>query len=130
MKPKRRKSEQRERIFEIIYQDNAHPTAQTVYDILRKEMPSVSLGNVYRNIGILVEEGRVTCRNFGDGIEHYDAILTMHYHFICQRCNRVTDFNMPVQDDIIRLAKKKTGHTITGHTIHFFGICDLCKKVR
>ena len=128
MSERRRKSRQREIIFEIITKDKTHPTAQIVYDILRKEMPSVSLGNVYRNIRILVEEGRIQYRNFGDGIEHYDAIVGLHYHFVCERCKTATDFSMPLQADIVERAKKITRHTITGHAIHFFGICDKCKK--
>jgi len=124
----RRKSRQRERIFEIIYKDKTHPTAQAVYDILRKEMPTVSLGNVYRNMKILVEEGRIECRNFGDGIERYDAIVGLHYHFVCEQCKSVTDFPMALQSDIIGMAKKISSHTITGHSIQFYGICDKCKQ--
>ncbi|HOO70750.1 MAG TPA: transcriptional repressor [Spirochaetota bacterium] len=124
----RRKSTQRERIFEIIAKEKTHPTAQVVYDILKKEMPSVSLGNVYRNIKILVEEGRIECRNFGDGIERYDAITGIHYHFICERCKKVTDFPMSIQDDVVKKAKQLAHHTITGHSIQFFGICDKCSK--
>jgi Fur family transcriptional regulator, peroxide stress response regulator len=128
MGQQRRKSKQRERIFEIITEDRTHPTAQTVYDILRKEMPTVSLGNVYRNIRILVEERRIECRNFGNGIEHYDAILGLHYHFVCEQCKTVTDFPMSLQDDLVENAKKMTRHTIIGHAIQFFGICDKCKR--
>jgi Fur family peroxide stress response transcriptional regulator len=56
MKPLRRKSRQRERIYEFIQSRMDHPAAQHVYEALKKEMPSISLGNVYRNIKILVEE--------------------------------------------------------------------------
>ncbi|HPA71511.1 MAG TPA: transcriptional repressor [Spirochaetota bacterium] len=126
--PPRRKSRQRERIYELISASMEHPTAQRLFETLKKEMPSASLGNVYRNINILVEEGRVQCRMFGDGVEHYDAITGSHYHFICERCRTVTDFTMPLQEEITAKARTMTGNTITGHTIQFFGICDACVK--
>jgi Fur family peroxide stress response transcriptional regulator len=122
----RRKSRQRERIYELIKSSPEHPTAQLVYETLKKEIPSSSLGNVYRNISILVEQGQIQCRMFGDGIEHYDAITGTHYHFICEKCKTVTDFTMPVQEQITESARKISGHSITGHTIQFFGTCDKC----
>ena len=42
------------------------------------------MGNVYRNINILIENGLIQASEFGDGIVHYDAIVSIHYHFICK----------------------------------------------
>lgn len=124
----RRKSKQRERILEIIQKCSEHPTAQGIYEVLKKEIKSLSMGNVYRNIRILIEQGLVVSRDFGDGIERFDAMTHAHYHFICEKCKSVTDFIMPVQDLITRNAQKVSKHTVTGHTIQFYGICEKCKK--
>jgi len=124
----RRKSKQREKIYELIKSSMDHPTAQWVYETLKKEILSLSLGNVYRNIKILSEQGRIMCQEFGDGIEHYDAITEMHYHFICEKCKSVSDFSMPIQEIITKKAQKMSKHSINSHTIQFFGICEKCKK--
>ncbi|HNR88821.1 MAG TPA: transcriptional repressor [Spirochaetota bacterium] len=124
----RRKSRQRERIFEYIQASMDHPSAQQVYDALREEMPALSLGNVYRNIRILIEEGRIVARDFGDGIERFDAITGTHYHFVCERCKRVSDFSMPVQERLTEAAQAVSAHSIRGHTIQFFGVCRDCGK--
>lgn len=126
MKKKRRRSRQRERIYELIKENPHHPTALWIYDELRKERNKLSLGNVYRNIKILVEEGRTQVRDFGDGIEHYDAIVSRHYHFICEECGRISDFPMTPRDEITMEARRESGYAITGHTIQFFGLCDAC----
>jgi Fur family peroxide stress response transcriptional regulator len=122
----RRKSQQRERIFNLIAMSKSHPTAQWIYDTLRKEMPTISLGNVYRNLNILLEEKRIVCREFGDNVDHYDAITTIHYHFVCEKCGNVSDFEMPIQEVITQKAQKISGHIIKGHSIQFFGICESC----
>jgi Fur family peroxide stress response transcriptional regulator len=122
----RRRSAQRERIYEIIRGTSEHPTAVRVYETLRREMPTASLGNVYRNIKILVEAGRIASRDFGDGVEHFDAVTGLHYHFICEQCGGVSDFQLPVKHDVIKLAQRYTKHKITGHTIQFFGTCATC----
>ncbi len=128
MKPVRRKSRQRERIYEFIRSRMDHPAAHNVYEALKKETPSISLGNVYRNINILVEEGRITRREFGDGAEHYDAIPGLHYHFICDTCKTITDFPMQSQELITKKAREMSKHSISGHTIQFFGTCEKCRK--
>ncbi len=123
----RRKSKQREKIFTVIKNTKSHPTAQWIYDKVRKEIPSASMGNVYRNIRILIEEGRIQSRDFGDGNEHYDAVTDLHYHFICKKCGSIDDFDMPIQTTIEDEARKKTRNLITGHTIQFFGLCKNCR---
>ncbi len=128
MCPVRRNSKQRRKIFELIRVSRSHPTAQRVYDALKKDTPSLSLGNVYRNIHILIEEGKITGRAYGDGIEHYDAITDAHYHFICSSCGEVIDFPMPIKEVITREAQEISTHFISGHTIQFHGICEQCRK--
>ena len=128
MEFKRRKSDQREKIYGLIKNSTSHPTAIWIYHKLRKEIPTLSLGNVYRNINILIEEGRIKARKFGGRVEHYDAIISVHYHFVCEKCKTISDFELPVQNDITKLAQKKTKHQISGHTIQFFGVCEKCSK--
>jgi Fur family peroxide stress response transcriptional regulator len=127
-KIKRRKSLQREKIYELIKRSKNHPSAHWVYDTLRAQGQEVSIGNVYRNIKILVEEGRVVKREFNDGNEHYDAIIHLHYHFICDRCKQITDFNLPVQNSLNQLANDSFDHMVDRNTIQFYGICKKCKK--
>jgi Fur family transcriptional regulator, peroxide stress response regulator len=125
----RRKSKQREEIYNLIESTKSHPTAQWIYDTLRKEMPKLSLGNVYRNLNILLEQKKIISREFGDDIDHYDADTNTHYHFICEKCGRVSDIDMPVKDKITEEAKKYSNHKITGHSIRFVGVCDICNNL-
>ncbi len=89
-------------------------------------MPSLSLGNVYRNMAILLEEGRIQGGEFGRGTIRYDAVTSSHYHFVCERCGAVSDFAMPARDDITALAGRFSPHHIAGHTIRFYGVCADC----
>lgn len=128
MKSVRRKSRQRDLIFNLIQSGQDHPTAHMIFVMLKKEIRSASMGNVYRNIRILMEEGMIVSRDFGDGVERFDAITHAHYHFICEQCKSVSDFAMPVQESITGEAQKLTKHAIRGHTIQFHGICEKCRR--
>jgi Fur family peroxide stress response transcriptional regulator len=114
----------------LIKTNPEHPTAQWIYDRLREEFSTISMGNVYRNINILIEDGLIKARDFGDGIVHYDAVPGPHYHFICKECNTITDFSLPVQDTITKMAQKETKKIVSSHTIQFFGICEKCQNIK
>ncbi len=103
----RRKSKQRDKIYEIIKSTSSHPTALWIFNKIKKEIPSISKGNVYRNIRILVEENKIQSKIFDDGIEHYDTIVDQHYHFICDNYRKISDFEFPIQKQIIQMAQKK-----------------------
>jgi Fur family peroxide stress response transcriptional regulator len=125
----RRKSRQRERIYEAILSSKSHPTAQEVYGALKAELPSLSLGNVYRNIAILLEEGRLQAGEFGSGTVRYDAVTAGHYHFVCERCGAVSDLDMPADEGITAAARRLSPHRVSGHTVRFYGTCAGCLGV-
>ena len=124
----RRKSRQREQIYNLLSETDLHPTAQWAYDRMRKKYPRISLGNVYRNLNILVEEGRVRKQDYGDGVEHYDTVIEHHYHFVCEKCGKISDLDIPVKAIIDQIAKQNSNLVITGHTVTFYGICSICKR--
>jgi Fur family peroxide stress response transcriptional regulator len=123
-----RKSKQREKILEILQSTGIHPTATWIYDQLRDEFPSLSLGNVYRNLNILVEQGLIKKIDFGSTFDRFDANIARHYHFICERCGSITDLTMPMRDELNKRVDEETNFKTRRHRIEFYGLCDRCKK--
>ena len=56
----KRYSKQRELIYQCLMATHEHPTAEMLYQWLKPENPSLSLGTVYRNLNLLADEGLVT----------------------------------------------------------------------
>lgn len=123
-----KRSRQRERILETLRGTKSHPTATWVYDELKKEFPDLSLGTVYRNLGILRDQGLVRVLQSGSTFDRFDADTGAHYHFICQDCGRVYDVPMPALDDLDHRAERAVGGSVSGHRIDFYGICADCSK--
>ena len=121
-----RHSNQRDLILNIVQGSHSHPSADWVYNELRKELPHVSLGTVYRNLGQLVENKLLIAINI-DGTIHYDAILDKHQHFQCKTCNSIYDVKVNIKDCISRV-ESKTNHIIDKYKIHFVGICKDCQN--
>ena len=128
MSRKYRRSRQRERVLELLKNTGTHPTATWIYDRLKEEFPGLSPGTVYRNLGILIEQGLVRKIDFGSTFDRYDANTDPHYHFICERCGAIIDLGMPVNEELNRIVEKQTHHKATRHRIEFYGICEECAK--
>ena len=119
-------SRQREAIKSFLMTRKDHPTADVVYENVRREFPNISLGTVYRNLTLLSDMGELLRLRVGDGMDHFDATTTPHYHFICNTCGRVIDLNIDSLESINEIAGAGFGGRIEGHVAYFYGSCDEC----
>lgn len=87
-------SKQRDSIKEFLMGRKDHPTAAVVYDNVRRSFPNISLGTVYRNLTLLADIGEISRIHVGDGVDHFDADTSPHYHFICSECGCVRDLDL------------------------------------
>lgn len=119
-------SRQREAIYDFLKLRKDHPTAETVYDNIRQTCPNISLGTVYRNLQLLESLGMLQKINVGDGVEHFDADVSDHYHFYCNRCKAVIDMKMDTLGQINDIASRNFDGTIDSHSLIFSGTCGRC----
>ena len=124
---KLRRSRQRERILELLRRTDQHPTAAWLYDNLRDEFPRLSLGTVYRNLGILVQSGKVRKLDSGSTFDRFEINRGDHVHFVCRSCGRILDLDVPETEEFQRAVLTQTGNRVTGHRIELFGECDQCR---
>ncbi len=107
---------------------NYHPTACELYDLVRKRLPRIGLGTVYRNLELLAESGVIVKLEVGGSQKRFDAALQPHYHIRCSRCSKVENIEVDVIQDIVEAAAKKTTYSIIGHHVEFFGECPACQR--
>ena len=119
-------SRQRESIQKFLMTRTDHPTADTIYENLRREYPKISLGTVYRNLSLLTEIGEIQTISTGVGPDRFDGNAHPHYHFICKKCGRVIDLKMQGLEHINLLAQHDFSGSIDGHTVFFYGSCEEC----
>ena len=105
-----------------------HPTADVVYMNVRQQYPNISLGTVYRNLTLLADMGEITRLHLGDGVDHFDADTSPHYHFVCSKCGQVMDLHMNNIDSIVDIAGMNFNGEIQGHITYFYGICGNCNE--
>ena len=121
-------SRQREEIVHFLKTRKDHPTAEVVYENVRMVYPNISLGTVYRNLTLLSDTGEILRLRLGDGVDHFDADTSEHYHVLCNGCGIVEDLDMKGKKLSIDTSILPYDGTITGHIIYFKGICKNCNQ--
>lgn len=121
-------SRQREKILETLRGTVCHPSADWIYTQLKPQMPDLSLGTVYRNLNLLCSMGQIHRLNFGPGIDRFDGNIKAHYHFFCEKCGSLSDIPLDCIENLDALAGQTCGHTISGHRIQFYGVCENCSQ--
>ncbi len=109
---------QRQAVFEALYGDESHPTADVVHDRVREHMPTVSLRTVYQALNDLVELGEVQAVSVGTGAARFDPNVSGHHHFVCRDCERI--------DDVVASPPRLKGYTVDAAEIVFRGLCASC----
>ena len=120
-------SKQRDSILKFLSNTKNHPTADTIYDGLRKEYPNISLGTVYRNLALLCETGDIIKISVPGQPDRYDFTTANHYHFICKKCGRVIDLPKDFMESLNEMANEGFEGVITEHICQFYGYCADCK---
>jgi Fur family peroxide stress response transcriptional regulator len=125
-----RRSRQRDRILDLLRGSASHPTANWLYGKLREEFPDLSMGTVYRNLTVLMEQGLIKRIDFGSTFDRFDANAKPHYHFICDVCGEITDLELAIDESLNERVNRTSKHRARRHDIQFRGVCAKCASTR
>ena len=128
-----KRSRQREAIMNNIMLRTDHPTAEDVYNSVRKEYPNISLGTVYRNLSLLVDMGHAIKVPCDDGSVHFDGRVMPHYHFQCTSCRRIYDIDFTEEleskeKELLDSVNAEFDGCIKGSSAFFYGLCRECQE--
>ncbi len=116
-------TEQRRIVYEIVMNACNHPTAEQIYMEAKRIRPNIAIGTVYRNLGILSENGDILHIPIIDGPDRYDKTIRPHEHMVCTKCGHVVDAEI---GDLTSLLATQTGLDIRSYELNLKGICPEC----
>ena len=67
-------------ILETIKMTDSHPTADEIYERVRKRLPRISMGTIYRNLDVLASCGLIKRLDPGRTQMRFDGNTQEHYH--------------------------------------------------
>jgi len=119
---------QRAAVFSFLCAAEFHPTAEQVYDAVRRRLPNISLATVYKALDALVDAGLAARFADGDGPARYDPHSEAHYHLRCLKTGRIQDLALPYDPSLPdRVAPglvaelRRRGFEVTGHRFEIVG---------
>lgn len=119
-------SRHREAILKVVQSAQRHPTADWIYDQVRKDLPTISLATVYRNLNQLVDAGQIIAVQDGRQVR-YDRNLNKHDHFICQQCGTLYDIEIESRE-LVEAVNRAYDFKINDVNIELTGICSACNR--
>ena len=117
----------RNAILECLRNSYAHPSAETLFQMLQEDHPDISLATVYRNLTLFKNQGMIQSLGTVNGIERFDGNTEPHVHFICGSCGSVLDLpELDPPESLCSEAAKATGGQVSGCQLIFNGTCRDC----
>lgn len=124
-----RMTRQRAEILAELRRAKNHPTAEEIHARVRRALPRISLGTVYRNLELLALSGEIRRLDGGSCGRRYDGDVSPHLHVRCLRCGRIADVCgdalAPALDGLAA-----EGFAILRSRIELEGLCAQCAAAR
>ena len=117
-------TQQRRLILDILRQAPRHLTAEEIYAEARAQMPSIALGTVYRNLGLLTEGGEIRRLEVPGASARYDRAASPHPHFICTACGAIRD--IAAENSLLGEFAQKFSLPLSGYDLNLYGLCGAC----
>ena len=125
----RRLTKQRLAILDVLRSTTSHPDAYWIYEQVRRDIPNVSLGTIYRSLNVLRDLDLVKELAHGDQHSRYDGNVSDHGHVTCLRCGRIVDVTAPQGNgNLSRSVEEESGFEIRNVRLEFEGICPACQE--
>jgi len=104
-----------------------HPTADQIFDDVRRQVPEISRTTVYRALETLVRVGisRKVCHP--GAAARYEIGTHRHHHLVCLHCESMIDLEDPSLDHL-PLPDARSGFHIQDYSVMFRGLCSDCAR--
>ena len=119
---------QRAAILKYLEGNASHPSAEDIFESVRKKYPMISFTTVYNTLQTLKDLDRIRELNIDDERKRYDPNVNLHHHLICNNCKKIVDIFMDFPLDISE--EEAQGYMISGRHVEFYGLCPKCRKAK
>ena len=117
---------QRLAIYQALYFTKDHPSAEAIYQQVRKRFPMISLGTVYKTLEKFYEVGLIQKVSPITEVARYDALTGPHHHMVCLECQSIQDADSIVGEPKISVPEQNGFHVLRQQVV-LHGYCPACK---
>ncbi len=119
---------QRIALLRLLAAGDGHPSASQLYEQMKDQFPTTSLGTVYKTLNVLKEIDQVLELGFSGDDNRYDGKRPYpHPHLICVRCHKILDPEVSLAHSLIQEVAQSSGYQVVGHRLDIYGLCPDCQ---
>jgi Fe2+ or Zn2+ uptake regulation protein len=122
-----RNTKQKEAILRVLRKTLDHADAHWIHLQVRRSLPHISLGTVYRNLKALTDEGLISALDLDSG-SRFDGTPGNHAHFHCQKCGGVSNLGETSDQSMDKNISDRYHLSVSFHRLDFFGLCPACQR--
>lgn len=116
---------QRFAVYSNLLNRQDHPTAEQILVSLNKNGPTSSQATIYSSLQALRDVGLVREVLLEEGVCRYDANVSSHHHFRCNKCGIIED--IPWEQVEVSFKDLRPGLTVEQYELTIQGVCDRCQ---
>lgn len=120
-------TQQRRIVYDVIRRSKRHMTAEQIYQEARKILPSIAMGTVYRNLGLMAEAGEILRIEMPGRPDRFDKTVLPHHHCVCPTCGEVYDVPIP---DLAAQLEKLISAPVAGYDLTVYAECEVCRSMK
>ena len=120
-----RVTKQRTAVYDYLRSTDSHPTAEAIYQSVRRQVPQISLATIYKAVDSLVDVGLVSRIQRGASSARYDAAVEDHVHCRCLGCDGVWD---AAHDAMPQGDPTPEAFEVVHVNVEFVGYCADCRR--
>ena len=105
-----------------------HPTAEKIYQEVRRQVPAISFNTVYKTLEVFCQKGLATKVNPLHEMARYDKDTRNHAHLICRGCHRIIDLDWEPLPLISFPREQLNGFLPEQQSLTLWGLCRSCQE--
>ena len=108
---------------------HAHPHSDTdsIFGVVRRELPQVSRQAVYDVLSVLSAAGLVRRIQPSGSVARYEGrVGDNHHHVVCRSCGAIADVDCAVGETPCLTASDDRGYSIDEAEVIYWGLCPEC----
>ena len=119
---------QRMAIYKLLLASNSHPTADAVYQSVKREYPNISFDTVNRTLLTFARVGIIEVVEIFGGAKRFDLNVKNHHHLHCIQCGKVADFTNRAYDNLKIPDTLREQFQVISKRVVLKGICKECRE--
>jgi len=119
---------QRISVARCVLTNKHHPSAESIYDEVKRVHPTISLSTVYNTLNVLKELNLVQETGLNENGVRFDSNTETHINLVCYKCGEIFDVDEPLLEEDLKRVERRTGFKRMGQRIDVYGFCRRCAR--